>query len=288
MGIVRKIVRNVLFPMLNQLGINKHLINMNSDKFLIVAYHGVVPQPDLNINYRHISLEEFKQHLQFYHEYFEVLSMKQIQNKEFKTNRPKLVITFDDAYKNVFKYAMPLLEQYQFYSSVYVVSNSLVSTGYLLWPDYIDILKLKGVKSLCFDDDIFGLTERGYEMEGLHIYDYFKAKGSERLKYVALLKDTIIEKFGAEIFENEYFRLINKAELIDYKERFPMVVWGSHTTDHYNLSNIDAALVGFELNHSKLVLEEILGIEVEEIAYPDGSYNAEVYEAGKIIPFKWR
>jgi len=288
MSISKSIARKFIFPFLHKLGYNQNLIRNNADKVLIVAYHGVLPNPDLSINYRHISLKEFKAHLDFYKQNFEVLSVEQIVNKEFKSNKPKLVITFDDAYKNIFKYAMPLLQEYGFYSSVYVVTNSLSVPHYLLWPDYIDILKKHKTPQIQFGTYTFTLKNNSYwaQNEEIEIVSYIKSLGVERDVYFENLKQQIIDLLGEKVFDDEYYRLINVDELRKYQQEFPLVIWGSHTTNHYNLGNIASDLVIEQLQLSKQILENDLKTKVNEIAYPDGSYTDFVYENGKIYPFQ--
>ncbi|MCE5285880.1 MAG: polysaccharide deacetylase family protein [Pelosinus sp.] len=52
------------------------------------------------------------------------------------------------------------------------------------------------------------------------------------------------------------------------------MTFGSHTVNHQSLGSMPPENVAFELNASKLALEEILGHEVTALSYPCGSYNA--------------
>ncbi|MCH7905268.1 MAG: polysaccharide deacetylase family protein [Armatimonadetes bacterium] len=51
------------------------------------------------------------------------------------------------------------------------------------------------------------------------------------------------------------------------------VRYGSHTVHHYDLVSLDPDVLDFELVESKRVLEEILGEEIDSLAYPSGEYN---------------
>lgn len=50
--------------------------------------------------------------------------------------------------------------------------------------------------------------------------------------------------------------------------------FGSHTVSHATLAELPPEKVAFELNASKLALEDVLGHEVTSLSYPRGSYNA--------------
>lgn len=56
---------------------------------------------------------------------------------------------------------------------------------------------------------------------------------------------------------------------------------GSHTVSHRALAELSAEEATQELCVSKSVLEDLLGSEVNAIAYPRGSYTAETIELGK-------
>ncbi|MCH7946091.1 MAG: polysaccharide deacetylase family protein, partial [Armatimonadetes bacterium] len=51
------------------------------------------------------------------------------------------------------------------------------------------------------------------------------------------------------------------------------VRYGSHTVHHYDLTSLVPDVLDFELVESKRVLEEILGDEIDSLAYPAGAYN---------------
>jgi len=50
--------------------------------------------------------------------------------------------------------------------------------------------------------------------------------------------------------------------------------FGSHTVSHRPLGKLSTAEANEELNSSRSTLESILGISVQTVAYPQGSYNA--------------
>jgi len=55
--------------------------------------------------------------------------------------------------------------------------------------------------------------------------------------------------------------------------RKDQVRFGSHTVHHYDLTSLDPEVLDFELVESRLVLEGILGEEIDSLAYPAGAYN---------------
>lgn len=54
------------------------------------------------------------------------------------------------------------------------------------------------------------------------------------------------------------------------------MAFGSHTVSHAALAELPPEKIAYELNASKIALEDILGHEVTGLAYPRGSYNGNV------------
>jgi peptidoglycan/xylan/chitin deacetylase (PgdA/CDA1 family) len=60
-----------------------------------------------------------------------------------------------------------------------------------------------------------------------------------------------------------------------------LVSIGSHTVSHRYLPGLTPEDIEFELARSKVSLQDLLGTEVEFLAYPWGGFNAQVKEAAK-------
>jgi peptidoglycan/xylan/chitin deacetylase (PgdA/CDA1 family) len=54
---------------------------------------------------------------------------------------------------------------------------------------------------------------------------------------------------------------------------------GSHAMSHPRLSELDAQSLNFELNESRRVLSEVLGVAVEGFCYPYGDVDGAVVQA---------
>lgn len=70
------------------------------------------------------------------------------------------------------------------------------------------------------------------------------------------------------------------------------VEFGSHGHSHVNLCRCDGETLRHELEHSKTVLEDVLGTRIDCISYPFGRYNQKVlkaaFEAGYTSGFSMR
>jgi peptidoglycan/xylan/chitin deacetylase (PgdA/CDA1 family) len=66
------------------------------------------------------------------------------------------------------------------------------------------------------------------------------------------------------------------------------VTIGSHGNLHNNLGQIDIENAKNELIESNLYLENLLQKKIDELAYPDGSYNNELLDYAYKMGFKYQ
>ena len=95
-----------------------------------MMYHQVgdfKPMDDHRANYCHY--KRFKAQMHFLHRFgYSVISMDETVKcvaGQMRVPEKAVVLTFDDGYKNFFEYAYPVLRQYDFKATVYLVSGFL-------------------------------------------------------------------------------------------------------------------------------------------------------------------
>lgn len=104
----------------------------------------------------------------------------------------------------------------------------------------------------------------------------------------------------ADNYENAYFTLLNYGMVATFfiitgllwtpgrvspenilEMRKNGMSFGSHTMSHRSLAELSASDVEDELNSSRTTLESILGVTVDSIAYPRGSYNSATIKSAR-------
>lgn len=68
---------------------------------------------------------------------------------------------------------------------------------------------------------------------------------------------------------------MNSRELIELS-KFPLATIGCHSKNHLNLTKCTSNIIYSELSDSKKYLEDLLGIEVLDLAYPFGAVNNKI------------
>jgi peptidoglycan/xylan/chitin deacetylase (PgdA/CDA1 family) len=112
----------------------------------ILAYHHVIPESgydEISWVYRtpfHVTEKQFEAHLQIMQQYgTETLNLDELQQLLNGTADEALqkkaenavVITFDDGWENNARYAVPLLQKYNFSATIFVISNAIGKKGYM-------------------------------------------------------------------------------------------------------------------------------------------------------------
>lgn len=281
MHLLKSIARSFLFPVIHFLRIDYLIGQRAAQRNLILCLHGVTASPNQTINKRHMPVQQFDRLIRSIARDYEVVGLDVLFSDEQqpKTGKKRICLTFDDGYLDNLTTALPILEKYKVPATFYIISEGLVTDGFIVWTDLLDlILRSTTANYLQLGNHRFERNNGVFicpELANVGISDYLKTLGVE--KY-ALLADLAANLEGIEALKQQfpdYWKLMNASELKQFAQS-PYVTIGSHTKVHHNLANIDLALAESELMQSKHELETVLGQEIQSIAYPDGSYNEAV------------
>ena len=281
MNIVTAFKRRIVAPALYYSGFPFRSVQRGA-RNVIFNYHGVVEDSTRRINNRHLSKSQFEKDLNFFNKRFTVVPLKEIFEHPSKQNdggKAKLAITFDDGFENNFKYAIPLLEKYNFPASIFVLSATLDDPLFVNWADLLDVIfAVKTPPKIDFLGLEFFRSDYGYYTRSIPIIalsDFIKDQGASRLEPLRqLARDLfsdgeVIKRFDDQVklMDADQIRACGKNKLIEI---------GSHSRYHFNLGRIAVDLARLEMDNSKKELESVLQKEVLSIAYPDGDYTDDV------------
>jgi peptidoglycan/xylan/chitin deacetylase (PgdA/CDA1 family) len=103
---------------------------------IVLGYHGIARDEEIIdswIQRSQTPFSEFKKHLEFIAGKFDVISAD--QTIESASQKKRIHLTFDDGYAGFADHAIPLLQEYGFTASVYVVTDALTENRSL--PPYL-------------------------------------------------------------------------------------------------------------------------------------------------------
>lgn len=209
---------------------------------MILLYHDISHDMAISRNLHTVLFESFCK---------QVISLKNTHSIvsvdewfSLKNHRKLACITFDDAYKSIFKQAIPFLIAEGIPATVFI--NGGTMTGHLFWRDKIrDIIMLgQTSQALSFLSrngipirDFYRETKRA-EVSSKHVVKCI----DQFIDDIPLLKDRMVERLIAK-----------REELITH----PLISYGNHTYNHYVLSSLSKEEQYSEITLGKQYLDSL-------------------------------
>lgn len=209
----------------------------------VLTYHGVRDATATALGTSeelHVRQQELERHLRALRALATPISLDQWRQAR-RGGRPlpdrSVLVTFDDGYRSVWQFALPLLERYDVPAVAFVCTGP-AQTGQLLW---YDALELRG---------------RAGEVESAKqlTYDAWKRLADE----VRTLADA------------NHARAVMTPEEIATLSQHPLIEIGAHTVDHPVLARASVAVQRQQIADSIETLQRWTRRPVRAFAYPNG------------------
>ena len=110
---------------------------------IIICYHGVSNEkkhPIINFNGKHINLKIFNKQIKYISTKCNPISMKQVYfnlKKKIPFKKKSVCVTFDDGFKNNFKFAAKILKKYNV-PAIFYLCPGLIGKSEMFWVDKIE------------------------------------------------------------------------------------------------------------------------------------------------------
>lgn len=238
---------------------------MTGPRLSILIYHRVLAEPD-PLRPWEICAQQFRQHLSWVSNIFNVLPLKEATHALKNQNLPRrtLCITFDDGYRDNLEVALPILKEFRMPATFFC--TTAFTEGEMMWNDQV-------IEALRFwPSDAIDIPELKLFNLSLHT-PFDRSKSAEtiltKLKYVEKKQREQMAKQLLVRVKTSPQRQMMTAEEIRLLHQEGMEI-GGHTHSHPILANLekDEALEEIQLN--KKILEDITGETITSFAYPNG------------------
>jgi peptidoglycan/xylan/chitin deacetylase (PgdA/CDA1 family) len=236
---------------------------------VVLLYHGV-PMDEADP----VSGRAFEQHLAFLSEHCEFVSATQIEDRRSPYERLRLVLTFDDGFRNNADVAAPILRRYGV-PALFFVSSRHATRGKYLWFSYLRALeRFYPGEELVFRDTTLDMrpTARARSVRGLqatllsltpHPSAMYEAIETE----LPPLEDFVDAQSLADLYSGM------TAEQVATLAADPLFSIGIHTEDHPFLTRCEPEEALRQVQRNRKWLEDVCGRPCDKIAYPSGDYD---------------
>ncbi len=123
------ILKKIFYFLSYWTGIIPFFYFLNRKKQLVLNFHHVLPDNEVYDNL----LYGYSHKLSVFEKQIEIIEKKFKTGLHFNTN--EAVITFDDGAKNVYRYALPVLERYRIKAHFFIIDYFISNPQELLWVD---------------------------------------------------------------------------------------------------------------------------------------------------------
>jgi peptidoglycan/xylan/chitin deacetylase (PgdA/CDA1 family) len=226
-----------------------------SRSVLVLAYHNVVPdgaRPAGDLP-NHLPLASFRAQLDALQETHDVVPLADFARDAPDSVRPRVAITFDDAYTGAIRHAVPELVRRGLPATLFVAPAFL--GGRSFWWDALTDPSRGGL-----DPELRGRALGELRGDDATVRAWARGQGV------------------AEGGVPELLRAASETELMR-AAGLPGITLGSHSWSHPNLTRLDPRELREELSRPLAWLHERVQRPLRWIAYPYGSYDRGVAEA---------
>jgi peptidoglycan/xylan/chitin deacetylase (PgdA/CDA1 family) len=242
---------------------------------LVVTYHRI-GEPALGEFYDGVyaaTPEAFRTQVTHLRDRFQVIGLDELEalaDSGFAVERPTVLITFDDGYRDNFEVAFPILQQLGVPATFFIPTKFFEVSQLPWWDHTAYVIKRSERKQIALDwpEAVVIDLPRGPRTSAIMavIRLYLDGKILDEAQFRAHLE----ERASVVVDEEALGRsLLMSWDQVRRLSTSGMAI-GAHSHSHHRLSALSEADQRFELLESKRILERELGREVKALAYPFG------------------
>ena len=207
-------------------------------------------------------------------ENYDVISFSELSKGRTRNDKPLLILSFDDGYRDFYEYALPILKKYGT-SANHNIVNTCANTGKPIWTQRLNTIFehcRKNAIELSFQTGTHDITLREHNGDWIKFYlsvfhEMLEMPSVDRLAW-------IVEKEAAYSVDTSV-RMMTWDEIAECAANGIEI--GSHTYSHDVLTEHSGeAMLEREVISSKLEIEQKIGRGVSVLALPNGKGSPKI------------
>ena len=270
--ILRSALRRAAKPLLASDAGWRAAAGLRRNPCVVLAYHRISDRPT---HFSHVSLPVFRTQMEWIRRHCEVLALDDLsQSARARRDRPHVLITFDDGYRDYFELAYPVLKSLEI-PAITFLSTRFIDDGSLFWWDLLTLAVHASRKS---EVEIPWAPERRYPLD---------AAGRRTVRNLYSVKiaaaphhthDALLQEF-AKAVDVDLGTLQTSRQVMTWDEvrrSMDLTVYGGHTHTHVRVSCVDEETLDREIATGRDRMHRETGRVPTCFAYPfgDGSGTA--------------
>jgi peptidoglycan/xylan/chitin deacetylase (PgdA/CDA1 family) len=183
--------------------------------------------------------------------------------------KPFVVFTFDDAYRDNLRYALPILRRQQCPFTLYVPTALVDGVGEVWWQALEDIVAGQNALAVTYAGDTEYFATANLE-EKQRAFDslYRRMRSIPEADRVKLIRD-LAEQYNFDLEQHCRELIMTWAELRSFALE-PLCTIGAHTVHHYELAKLSPQDARNEIEQSVRILKAQFGKTPLHLSYPIG------------------
>jgi peptidoglycan/xylan/chitin deacetylase (PgdA/CDA1 family) len=250
----------------------------SANQGLVLMFHRVLPRPDRHLCYDpHLVMAEdvFDALLALLVEKYRVVSLSQLVAGGGGGRRPRVAITFDDAWEDTYSIACPLLHRYNLPATVFLCPQLMTEAAQgamipeerfaRIWDHCESTGKMELLQARLQNSAAATRKQSSDELKKLPM--------QQRLPLLAEIE----HEFSVPGPRRRSLMTWDEAKTMARDE----ITLGSHTLRHCTLTSENTSVLMQELTDSRAEILRQTGVSADFLAYPNGAVNSQVAQSAR-------
>jgi len=197
--------------------------------------------------------------------------LRRIESDE--KEKPFAVFTFDDAYRDNYRHALPILRRHQCPFTLYVPTALVDGVGEIWWQALEDIIASQDAVAVTYAGETeYIATATLAEKNEAFDQIYGRMRAMPEADRVDLIR-ALAAQYGFDLQAHCRELIMNWSELKTFAGE-QLCTLGAHTVHHYELSKLTAAEARNEIEQSIRIMKAQFGKAPIHLSYPIGGVAA--------------
>ena len=242
-----------------------NLINNRKNTVTILNLHSVT---DNNSKCNQLTPKLFEDLVIFVKKNFTLVAFSDLK-REIISDKPLMILSFDDGYKDFMEYVIPILDKYEIKCNQNIIPDCIekqLPPVCVIVQDFICQAPVELLKKIDLQEINIERYINNRKKLGVVVSSYIKSRSIQEQKL-------IYEKLRPQLLDYEEFtptQMMSKEDVMEIIHNHEI---GAHSYEHASMNYETSEYFKSDLKKCKNYFSNNFGIQVDIYAFPNGSYS---------------